>query len=109
MGMRMIEEAQLRETVERSGVAVVEFGAVWCPPCRTLEPMLDELAAEYGESAAFVKIDCDAAAELTTAYGIMGMPTVIVFKDGQPVDKLVGLRPKAVYRNVIDRLMPGAV
>ena len=109
MGIATIDEAKYeRMMTAPAGVAVIEFGASWCPPCRTLEPILDELSAEYGGAAAIVKVDCDRSPELASMYGVMSMPTVVVFKDGQPVDKLVGLRPKSAYRTVIDRLTGSA-
>ncbi|WP_229750702.1 thioredoxin family protein [Paenibacillus nasutitermitis] len=91
--------------MSEKGVVAIEFGAVWCPPCKRLLPILDELAEDYGSSASIVQVDCEESPELASSFGIMGMPTVIVFRDGQPVDKLVGLRPGAAYKSIIDRLL----
>ncbi|THF84718.1 thioredoxin family protein [Cohnella fermenti] len=85
-------------------VAVVEFGAVWCPPCRVLLPLLDELSDEYGGAVKFAKVDCDESPDLASSFGVMSMPTVVFFRDGVPENKLVGLRPKQAYREIIDRL-----
>lgn len=103
MSLQEITEAGYPEFAGRPGVAVLEFGAEWCPPCKVLLPILEELSQEYGETVAIAKVDADESPELASQFGIMGLPTVIVFKDGQPVDKLVGLRPKGVYQTIIER------
>jgi thioredoxin 1 len=103
MSLQTIDESRFTEWMGSSDIAVLEFGAEWCPPCKALLPILDHLAEEYGGVVRFAKVDADDSPELASQFGVMSMPTVILFKDGQPVDKLVGLRPKDVYRNVIDR------
>lgn len=108
MSLQTVNETQYREVMKAKGVVVAEFGAAWCAPCKNLLPILDQLAVEYGSSVGIVKVDVDHSPELAGAYGIMSMPTVIIFKDGQPVEKLVGLRPKDAYKAVIDRTV-GAV
>jgi len=110
MSLQIIDEQGYETLMKTKKVAVVEFGATWCPPCKVLMPMLGELAEEYGDAVSIASVDCDESPELAAAFGIMSMPTVIVFRDGVPVDKLVGLRPKSTYRNVIDRYAgsPGA-
>ncbi|RUS45761.1 co-chaperone YbbN [Cohnella sp. AR92] len=104
MSLTVLNKMEDLNGLTKAKVAVVEFGAVWCPPCRVLLPLLDELAAEYGEAVNFSKVDADESPELASAFGVMSMPTVVFFKDGEPTDKLVGLRPKQAYREVIDRL-----
>lgn len=103
MSMQTVNEKQYEDLMSKQGVAVIEFGAVWCPPCKALLPILDDLGNEYGSSVHFAKVDVDQSPELASQHVIMGMPTVIVFKDGQPADKLVGLRPKEAYKHLIDR------
>ncbi|MFC4807716.1 thioredoxin family protein [Paenibacillus sp. GCM10023250] len=88
---------QLNE-LTREGVVLVDYGAPWCQPCRTLEPILRELGEELAGSARIVYVDCDALPDAAAAAGVMGTPTVVVYKDGQPMEKLVGLRSKAAYR-----------
>ncbi|GIO14257.1 thioredoxin [Cohnella xylanilytica] len=109
MSLQEITEAGYPEFTGRPGVAVLEFGAVWCPPCKVLLPILEELSQEYGETVSIAKVDADESPELASQFGIMGLPTVIVFKDGQPVDKLVGLRPKGVYQTIIERYREGDI
>ncbi|WP_274361425.1 thioredoxin family protein [Paenibacillus thermotolerans] len=105
MTLQSITQQQYRERLNMSGVSVIEFGAVWCPPCKQLSPLLHELAGEYGPAVSFAQVDVDESPELASELGIMGMPTVIVYRDGQPMDRLVGLRPKDAYRTVIQRTL----
>jgi thioredoxin 1 len=85
------------------GVTLVEFGASWCPPCKVLKPLLDELEESYGERVTMLEVDCDASPETASEFGVMSMPTVLVFRHGEPVEKLVGLRPKAVYSSLLEK------
>jgi thioredoxin 1 len=105
MSLQTINKVEYEEMMTKKGVVAIEFGTAWCPPCKTLLPILDQLAAGYGSSASIVKVDCEESPELAASFGIMGMPTVIVFRDGEPVDKLVGLRPGEAYKSIIDRLL----
>lgn len=78
-------------------VKVLRFWATWCRPCIALEPTYNEVASELADTAAFGEVDIDKAPEIAGAFGIRSVPTVIVMKDGQPVDMVVGLNPKAKY------------
>jgi len=99
-----IEKTEALDAFLQTEVAVLEFGAVdRCPPCRVLQPILEELAGEYAGSVGFGQVDADEFPELASRYQVMGLPTVIVFKNGVPEDKLIGLRSKEAYRTVIDR------
>jgi thioredoxin 1 len=93
----------VREQVRTGGTVLVDYGASWCPPCRTLLPILEELNAEYGDNVSMIKVDCDELPELASEAGVMSMPTVIVYSGGQPVEKLIGLRPKSVYQGVLNK------
>lgn len=103
MSVKSVTEADFKPNVQASGVTLVDFWAQWCPPCKVLSPMLDELGEEWGDAVSVLKVDVDDSPSAAAEYGIMSMPTVIVFKDGQPVEKLVGLRPKEVYRSIVAR------
>lgn len=87
----------------KEGLVLVDYGATWCPPCKTLLPILEELGSELDGIATIVQVDCDELPDAASAAGVMSMPTVVVYKDGSPMDKLVGLRPKAVYRQAVDK------
>ena len=78
---------------------LVDFWATWCGPCQMLAPVLEELAAE--DDLKIVKIDVDKEAELAVAFGIVSIPTLLVFKDGQLVNKSVGLVDKAAIRELM--------
>ncbi|WP_342438217.1 thioredoxin domain-containing protein [Paenibacillus sp. FSL L8-0436] len=93
----------LRAELSGSGTVLVDYGAPWCAPCKMLLPVLEELNDEYGDSVAIVKVNCDELPELAGEAGVMGLPTVIVYSGGQPVEKLVGLRPKSAYQGVLNK------
>ena len=81
------------EVLESDKPVVVDFTAAWCAPCRVMAPVLDELASER-EDLSFVKLDVDSNQETAARYGVMSMPTFMVFEGGEPVLTLVGSRPK---------------
>ncbi|WP_409344426.1 thioredoxin family protein [Paenibacillus sp. MBLB4367] len=91
-------------SIQSSGVTVVDFGAPWCPPCKVLLPILEELSGELGGSVPILKVNVDESPVSAGRFGVMAMPTVIVFKDGEPVEKLVGLRTKSAYAAVVAKL-----
>lgn len=103
MSMQSVDDTTFRESIREQGVTLVKFGAPWCPPCKSLLPILDELEHEYGEQLSILKVNCDESPAVAAEYGVMSMPTVIVFHNGEPVEKLVGLRPKGVYQAMIAR------
>jgi thioredoxin 1 len=96
-------ETKFKDSISKQGVTLVEFGAEWCPPCKVLLPILDIMDSEYGGSVSIIKVDCDESPAIAAEFGIMSLPTVIIFHNGEPVDKLVGLRPKDVYQKAIAR------
>jgi thioredoxin 1 len=73
---------------------LVEFTADWCPPCRQIAPVLSALAVEEADRLKIVQLDVDTNPETTTKYGVLSMPTLMVFVDGEPVKSMVGARPK---------------
>jgi thioredoxin 1 len=74
---------------------LVEFGATWCAPCRMIEPVLEEIASEHAESLAVAKIDIDASPRTSRDAGVMGAPTLHLYRDGALVAQTVGARPKS--------------
>jgi thioredoxin 1 len=81
---------------------LVDFWAEWCPPCHRIAPVLDELTAEYAGRARIVKIDSDVNPETVRAYGVMSMPTLVMFHRGERVSQVVGAQPKGKLRAQID-------
>ena len=93
---------QFRQALSAKRVVLVDFYADWCGPCRKLAPTIKALAREYKGRAAVVKVNVDQGAALAHAYGIRGIPTVIIFRDGEETERLIGCRPESHYRRALD-------
>ena len=89
------------EVVDAHDVVMVDFYADWCGPCKMLEPIVEELAAET--DAAMAKVDVDAHQQLASQYQVRGVPTVIVFAGGEVAEQIVGVRDESHYRDLIER------
>ena len=87
------DDAFAAEVLESERPVLVDFTAAWCPPCRVMKPVLDELAAER-EDLRIVQLDVDAEQRTAAEYGVLSMPTFILFRDGREVQRLVGARPR---------------
>lgn len=100
MSVKHISDATF-ENESQTGTVLVDFWAPWCGPCKMIAPILDELSAELGDTAKIVKINVDDNPESAAKYNVMSIPTLLVFKDGQVVDQLVGLQSKEKLKAVI--------
>ena len=84
---------------------LVDYWAEWCGPCKMLAPILDEVAAEYGEKLTVAKLDIDSNPNTPPKFGIRGIPTLMIFKDGQRVDMVVGAVPKTTLANTLEKYL----
>ncbi len=84
---------------------LVDLWATWCRPCLMVAPILDELAEEYSGKVSFVKVDVDQNPKTAAKYGIMSIPTLLIFKNGEPVSQIVGFRPKGELKRSLDAIL----
>jgi thioredoxin 1 len=88
------DETFNQEVLKSDTPTLVDFWAVWCGPCRMVAPVVDEIAREQGGKLKVMKLDVDENQGTAMTYGVMSIPTLILFKNGQPVERIVGFRPK---------------
>lgn len=97
------DEAAFDEALAAPGVLVVDFWATWCMPCKMMAPIVDKLADTYAGRAVVGKVEIDEEPDLAARYNVQSIPTIVVFKDGQPVETLVGARPIDAFTAIIDK------
>ena len=101
-----VKERKGREEVLKSSdITIVDFWATWCGPCKMLAPVLEELAEDMEGKAEIVKVDVDQEGDLAMKFGIMSVPTMIVFKNGEAVKQISGYQPKTQLANILNQLL----
>ena len=102
----VVDDANFEQKVLKSEIPVlVDFWAPWCRPCLMAAPVLDELADEYAGRINFAKLDVDQNNKTAAKYGIMSIPNLIIFKDGEPISNIVGYKPKAELKRGLDAVL----
>ena len=91
------------EAIADKGVSVVDFWAEWCGPCRAITPIIEDLANTYGDDVKVGKLNVDDNSEVATRYAIRSIPTILIFKDGEVVDRHVGTTTKAALAQKIEQ------
>ncbi len=94
-----------KSALNKKGVTVVEFWAIWCGPCKMIDPIITELANEYGKKVTIGKMNVDQEPETTKKFNIRSIPTILIFKDGKVVDKHVGVISKRALKKKIEVLL----
>lgn len=102
----VVTDATFEQEVLKSDVPVlVDFWAPWCGPCRMIAPLIDQLAEEYAGKLKAVKLNTDESPSVATEYGIRSIPTVMIFKDGQKVDTVIGAVPKSTLTGTVEKYL----
>ena len=109
MTIQTIDAATFTTLSVRPGLTVLDFTAAWCGPCKTLGAVLDVLAGELAGRVRFAAIDTDHDPDLAQHFDVRSMPTLVLWRDGREVGRVVGARPRAFVRGVIDRALAGDV
>lgn len=92
-----------QEVLDHAGVALVDFWAPWCGPCRMVAPIIDELSQEYAGKVKVAKVNTDENMQLSSQFNIMSIPTMLIFKNGQLVDEITGALPKNTLKARLDK------
>ena len=101
-----ITDAEFEQEVLKADLpVVVDFWAEWCGPCKVVAPVLEELADEYDGKIKFVKVDTEENFETQSSYGILSLPTLLVFKEGQQIERITGARPKGDLKRYLDKAL----
>lgn len=102
MAIKHLKTAEFDSVVESAPLAVVDFWADWCGPCKALSPVIEALAEKYDGKVLLGKVNVDDERELAIRYGVMSIPTVVFLKNGREFDRKVGTMPEAVYTEILD-------
>lgn len=98
--LKYLTDENFKDTISK-GVTLVDFYADWCGPCRMIAPIMEELATELNDQATIAKLDIESAQNTTASFGVTSIPTIIVFKDGREVNRIVGVRGKEELKKIV--------
>ena len=105
---KYVDAAQLELLISQEETLVIDFTASWCGPCKVVGPLMDELAAEFAGKSTIVKVDIDSNKNITKALGIRSIPAVVYFKQGEEVQRVVGVKPIEDFRDILNTLLSSA-
>lgn len=105
MAIKHLKTADFDAAVEAAPLAMVDFWAVWCGPCKMISPSVESIAEQYDGKVLVGKVNVDEEPELARRFGVMSIPTVVFFKDGQEVDRKIGFMPPDAFTSVLDSLL----
>jgi thioredoxin 1 len=101
-----VSDGQFEEVVLKAGRPVlVDFWAPWCGPCRAVAPVVEELTKDFEGKVDFVKVNVDESPTVAAKYSIMSIPTLMIFKDGKPVQQFIGFRPKGDFQKALNNFL----
>lgn len=105
MALEITDKDFQEKVLDSDKPVLVDFWAAWCGPCRMVGPIIDELSTEYEGKAIIAKMDVDQNQEFAAKYGVRNIPTVLLFKDGEMVNRQVGVAQKETYKEAIDSVL----
>ena len=103
MAVKHLKTAEFNALVEQTPLAMVDFWASWCGPCKMLSPLVEEIGAQYEGKALIGKVNVDEEPELARQFGVMSIPTVVFLKNGREFDRKVGVMPPQAFTDVLNK------
>ncbi len=103
--IEITDETFETEVIKEEGIALVDFWATWCGPCRKLTPVIDELSEEYRDKVKFVKIKADENIKTAQQYSISGVPCILIFRNGELVERIVNIVPKSIIASNLNKYL----